>query len=312
MKRPTNEEIMGRFLNHYRASKQSVNVRISSLQYFFGEKYFHYDGHVFDINKRDLVDYFDYLNHKEDISLKTKMARWSMVKSFLHFTMEYYDGFSVLIPKYMVKWKTIHKDPNSNKDVVLTIEEVKTILDYLKLHNYQYYLIFRVFAETGMRKGGVLNIDCDNVNVEKRFIETREKTGKVVYYMSKELAKFLEIYLKERKRKETPSNALFISMQLKRYHTRAFNKYLNGQISRGKVVYDGIMEKVGIDKHVTCHTFRRTLNTLRKVMGCSNEDRKILLNHKVQDVNVDSYLKLNYEQYIELFDKWNPFQDVQL
>jgi len=195
---------------------------------------------------------------------------------------------------------------------VLTIEEVKTILDYLKLHNFQYYLIFRTFAETGMRKGGLLNIDCDKVDVEKRFIETREKTGKVVYYISRELAKLLEIYLKERKRKDTPSNALFISMQLKQYHVRTFNKYLNGQVARGKVVYEGILQKVGIDKHVTCHTFRRTLNTLRKVMGCSNEDRKILLTHKVQDVNVDSYLKLNYEQYIELFDKWNPFQDVQL
>ncbi|MFW9875135.1 MAG: tyrosine-type recombinase/integrase [Candidatus Thorarchaeota archaeon] len=312
MIRPSNEEIIGRFLNHYRASKQSVNVRKSSLRYFFGEKYFHYEGHAFDINKRDLVDYFDYLNHKEDISLKTKMLRWAMIKSFLNFAMEYYDDFFVRIPKNTVKWKRIHKDPNSNKNTVLTIEEVKKILDYLKLHNYQYYLIFRILAETGMRKGGLLNINCDKVNVEKRFIETQEKSGKVIYYTSKELAKMLEIYLKERKRKNTDSNALFISMQLKRYHQRAFNKYLNGQVAYGKVVYKGILQKVGINKHVTCHTFRRTLNTLRKVMGCSNEDRKILLNHKVRDVNVESYLKLNYMQYIELFDNWNPFQDVQL
>ncbi|MFX1384927.1 MAG: hypothetical protein ACFFBP_21065, partial [Promethearchaeota archaeon] len=150
MIRPSNEEIIGRFLNHYRASKQSVNVRKSSLRYFFGEKYFHYEGHAFDINKRDLVDYFDYLNHKEDISLKTKMLRWAMIKSFLNFAMEYYDDFSVRIPKNTVKWKKIHKDPNSNKDTVLTIEEIKKILDYLKLYNYQYYLIFRTLAETGM------------------------------------------------------------------------------------------------------------------------------------------------------------------
>ncbi len=39
---------------------------------------------------------------------------------------------------------------------------------------------------------------------------------------------------------------------------------------------------------------------------------KILLNHKIQDVNIESYVKLNYKQYIELYDKWFPFQDVQL
>ncbi|KKM67817.1 hypothetical protein LCGC14_1467290 [marine sediment metagenome] len=33
-------------------------------------------------------------------------------------------------------------------------------------------------------------------------------------------------------------------------------------------------------------------------MGCSAEDRKILFNPKVSDVNINHYVKLNYEQYI--------------
>jgi len=45
-------------------------------------------------------------------------------------------------------------------------------------------------------------------------------------------------------------------------------------------------------------------------MGCPSEDRKILLNHKVQDVNMESYVKLNYNQYIELYDKWYPYSEL--
>jgi len=37
--------------------------------------------------------------------------------------------------------------------------------------------------------------------------------------------------------------------------------------------------------------------------GCPNEDRKILVSHKVQDVNIESYVKMNYKQYIELYEK---------
>ena len=61
---------------------------------------------------------------------------------------------------------------------------------------------------------------------------------------------------------------------------------------------------------MSCHTFRRTINTFRKLMGCPSEDRKILLNHKVQDVNMESYVKLNYNQYIELYDKWYPYSEL--
>ncbi|MFW9973145.1 MAG: tyrosine-type recombinase/integrase, partial [Candidatus Odinarchaeota archaeon] len=163
------------------------------------------------------------------------------------------------------------------------------------------YLIFRIFAETGMRKGELINIDYDNIDLEKRYLKTKGKTAKKVYYISKDLAKFLEIYLKERSLKNVNSKALFLSPHLKRYAERQFNIYLK------KVLAD-----LGIKKDITCHSFRRTLNTLRKVMACPNEDRKILINHKVKDVNVESYVKLNYNQFIDLYDKWNPYQDIQI
>ncbi|MFW9875060.1 MAG: tyrosine-type recombinase/integrase, partial [Candidatus Thorarchaeota archaeon] len=243
--------------------------------------------------------YFDYLNHLDTIALQTKINKWMIFRSFLQFIMEYYDDVVVVIPRYSTKWKAIHKKPDTNKDVVMTKEEVKTILDYTYYNNYNYYIFFRLLAETGMRIGEFLNLDCEDVNVKKRYVEAEGKTGRKVYYFSEGLARHLEIYLKERMSKETDSNALFLSIQKKRYALRTINHYIRNCVIR-----------LDIEKRISCHTFRRTLNTLRKRMGCPKEDRKILLCHKVSDVNFSCYVKLNYYDYIQLYDKWNPYKNI--
>jgi integrase len=296
---PTNQEIIDRYLQRFSHSPESQRMRKYCLQYFFSPKYFGYNKHMFEISKRDLVDYFDYLNHLDTISLQTKQNKWMIFRSFLQFIMEYYDDLIIIIPHYCVNWKPIHKKPKSNKDVVMNKEEVKWILDYNYKHNYQYYILFRLLAETGMRHGELLSIDHDDVNTRKRLVETKGKNGRNVYYFSKGLARHLAIYLKERMLRDASSKALFLSIQKKRYAPRSINNYLSNCLTQLK-----------ISKSISCHTFRRTLNTLRKRMGCPNEDRKILLCHKVNDVNFNCYVKLNYNDYIQLYDKWNPYKNI--
>jgi len=62
----------------------------------------------------------------------------------------------------------------------MTKEEVNKILDYMYNNNYNYYLLFRLLAETGMRIGELLNLDCEDLNVKKRYVETEGKTGRKV------------------------------------------------------------------------------------------------------------------------------------
>ena len=181
----------------------------------------------------------------------------------------------------------------------MTKEEVKKILDYMYNNNYNYYLLFRLLAETGMRIGELINLDYSNVNIKKRYVEVEGKTGRKIYYFSESLAMHLTIYLKERMSKETDSKALFLSIQKKHYALRTINHYIRNCVIRLK-----------IEKWISCHTFRRTINTLRKRMGCPKEDRKILLCHKVSDVNFNCYVKLNYHDYIKLYDKWNPYKNI--
>ena len=297
----TNEEIIEKYLYRFRHSKQSIKTRKSNLNYFFNKKYFGFEGHISEIEKSILMDYFDYLNHLETISLATKRLKWTFLKGLIEFCMEYYDDFIIKIPKRSISWSKIHKEPNTNKDIVMTKEEIKEILTYLKYNHYSYYLIFKVFTDTGMRKGELIAIDYNKVNLSKRYIETIGKTGKKVYYFSKDLTKHLRIYLKERKLRNIDTKALFLSTQLNRYSGRAFNVYLKE-----------VLDKLGIKKNITCHTFRKSLNTFRKLMDCSKEDRKILLNHKTKDVNVNSYVKLNYDEYLDLYDKWYPYSNLNL
>ena len=57
--RPSNEKIKKKILHNYRHSKQSQATRKSCWNYFFEEKYFGDDGHIFHINKRIIKDYND-------------------------------------------------------------------------------------------------------------------------------------------------------------------------------------------------------------------------------------------------------------
>ena len=46
-------------------------------------------------------------------------------------------------------------------------------------------------------------------------------------------------------------------------------------------------------------------------MDCSNEDRKNLLCHRVNDVNIKSDTSSDYKRLRDLYEKWNPYEKVQ-
>jgi len=92
---------------------------------------------------------------------------------------------------------------------------------------------------------------------------------------------------------------LFLNSQNKPFNTCLIQKIL-----------ERIRNKRKTTNWITPHTFRRTLNTLRKKMGCDNETAKILLGHKINDVNIESYTIFNYEDYIAFFDKYNPYSNL--
>ena len=307
---PSNDEIIKKYLNRYQHSKQSIATRKSALNYFFGtseEEYFSYSGHIFEISKSDLLDYFDYLNQLETISLTTKRLKWTILKSFIDYCIDYYEddyNFIIKFPNKRVQWKPFHKEPNSNTDVFLTIDEIKDILNWLKINSYTYYIIVRIFVDSGLRKGELINIDYDKVFLKNRYVDTKGKKGRKAYFFSTGLRDLLENFIKERKLIKASTKSLFLSAHLKRFSNRSFNAY-----------FKNIMPKIGITKNVTCQVFRRSLNALRFEMGCTDDTTlKILLNHAVTGVNFNNYVRksLDYEKFLNYYDTWYPFKNIQL
>ena len=295
-----NQKLINTYLNNYQHSKQSQNQRKSSLKYFFGKDCFNYQGHIFKITTLKLKEYFVWLKNLDNINITTKKNKWNILISLLNYTMEDHEEFLIKIPQKTINWRGNNGDRKEIKEIA-SKEEIEQILQYFKMFNFKHYLIFRLLIETGMRKGELINAKYNDLNTEKRYIRTTGKTEDVAYYYSKELAHFLKQYLNEREKISQNNDILFLTNRLEKYSNRPFNLLLKNAC-----------KKLGIEKNITCHTFRRTINTFRKKIGCSNEDRKILLNHKVNDVNIESYLIYDHEEYLSLYDKFNPYENLNL
>lgn len=297
MNKLNNDEIIEQYLSYYKHSKESMSTRKSAINYF--RKRIGYKRNLLDIKKRDLIDYFDYLNQSKELTLNSKKLKWTILKNFIEFCNDYYEENMekpIILPKFTLKWNLNHKQSNSNKDVIATESELKQILDYFEIRSNRNYLIFKILIDTGMRIGELGNIDYNNVNTEKRMIQTKGKTGRKSYYIPNETNEKLKYFIKNRKELKLETKSLFLSNRLTKISKRHIQMILTDCIN-----------DLGIKKRITPQTFRRTINTFRKKLGCDIENRKILLNHKVSDVNYESYTKLKYKDFIQLYDKWYPY-----
>ncbi|GAI92824.1 unnamed protein product, partial [marine sediment metagenome] len=265
--------------------------------------YFNYQGHIFEIDISVLLDYHNYLKKLKKISLNTKKNKWTILVSFLNFTMEYYFkyGFIVKIPSKTINWNGNHKIANTNKNTIITLGEIEKLLKYFGEGNFKHYVIFRLFTETGMRKGELIKAKLSNVNFKYRHVKIEDgKTGLKYYGFTEKFAQKLRLYVNMREELKVDYDNLFLTHSFKPYSNRPFNLFL-------KIA----CEKLGIEKNITTHTFRRSINTHRKKLKkCPNEICKRLLGHKTIDVNEASYTIYDFEDLIELYDQYNPYENL--
>jgi integrase/recombinase XerD len=296
-----NQEILTEYLDYYQHSKQSQNTRKSAINYFF--KKYGYSKSIFDITTSELKKYFTWLKNLKEINLNTKKTKWNLLISFIGFLKEENESFLVTIPSKSINWNgTSNKTDKSNKHVYATRREIEKILQYFKDENFKNYLIFRLLVDTGMRKGELINAKIDELDIKNRCLNTNKgKSGEKFNFFKEDLQSYLSMYLKERKEYKSKYNNLFLSSHKKPYSERAFNQLLKP-----------ILKKLGINKNITCHTFRRSLNDFRKENDCPLEDREQLLGHKTNNVNISGYTKSDISRHRELYDKWYPYENLTL
>lgn len=138
---------------------------------------------------------------------------------------------------YMVKSGRIEKSPMENVErpkpkpadqverTFLSPQEVNDCLKKIKEEGGYYekrnLAMMIVYFATGIRNSALVNINVDNVNVEKGFIYVVDKGDKArKCYLSKANMKIVEEWIKERETRNPKSQALFINKSGERITNR--------------------------------------------------------------------------------------------
>ena len=304
-----------------KSTKRNIQTGIN----VFLKDYEQYRKSLFDIEIKDVKNFNQYLNDAKNYTLNTKKNIFGTVKRFLEsFLEDNIRYFSTHIEPIEItmffrylnkqpKWTSEenHKQSERNKGYTMSIEEYEQIIRYFQRKDIPKSYIFRILGETGMRKGELISIDIETKennhieylddDLDKRILRVKGKMGKKIYVISEELSEDLKIHLDTRKKKNLETKAFFVSTWNKRFHSDTINRSLKTT-----------MRVLGLNEQYTPHTFRKTLNKLRRDLGCNNEDRAILLNHKMGNVNFDAYTLRLYktEEIIEKFDEYNPYKKL--
>lgn len=306
----SNQELIDDYLGDQTSSNQDYITRKSALNFFFGTgpRHFNYEKSILEVQYEDLANYKRHLKKLLDkngkpITLGTKKTKWFILMSFINSIEEQYDITIRKPTERVVKWGNNHKHKDKKRQYVATIEEIKKIVDYLKNKSDRYYLIFALYISTGCRKSGLLNLDIDNIDLEKRYFKTREKNTKEElneYFIIDALIPRLEIYINSRKQYGSEYNNLFLNPTLKPYSIRAFNIHLKK-----------VLKRLNIESPITCNTFRHSINQHRKIIrNTMKEDREFLLNQSIHDVNPTYYLELSLQEKYKIFKESNPYQNI--
>lgn len=250
---------------------------------------------VLSVGYEELQRYFLMLRDDASITLRTKELYWGTVRGFMEYVAESRD-IHVNIPKRTVKFVKFGNKPGpASKARVMSRDEVVAFRDRVKLVARREYIWVYLLADCGMRVSELATIRIENVDVGERYlvtgmVEGARKTGEAGYFFSPECARELARYMML-----VPEGDWLFPSPCKQ-----------GRPVLGETIEDFIV-RTRDDPSITTHTFRKSLNTLRAGMGCDLEIRKILLNHKVNDVNVTNYTMRTRKEKRDLYDKFYPY-----
>jgi integrase len=306
----TNDEYLANWLGGF-----SLGVS-QGARYHNMKRFFSFINHrpILSLTFEDYMEYFRALKANPELTDGTKKQYWRQLHSFVIYLSES-TGITINFPVKTAKWgHEGGKAGNPTTDTVLSREQVLELREKAKLLNYSRYFMFLLQSDTGMRCTQLVSIELSDLHLDQRVVYTIHKGGgkKDIYPFSEltrdELAKYL------RGRIEGESKYLFPGNTGHHASTRIYEDFileLCGRLTRW-TERDASGNRHTREKRqlgtyqAASHTFRRTLNTLRKNMGCLNEDREFLLNQKVS-MNGELYVKMSVESRVALFDKWNPF-----
>lgn len=265
---------------------ESINNSLKTFTEFLQTKDIELnDTTINNITVQDAFNYRKYLLYKgyKKSTVNTKIAN---IKSYFGFLTKH----EIISKNPFVGFNALNEDDKNVKDILTKEEVIKLIESFdVKLtgeRNFEYAskrnkAIIAVLASTGIRIENLLNVTMDRLvkinegyKIEYTKAETKGKVDTTIYIVGRN-AELLKDYLKVRKDK-AGLNLLFNSVNGKK-------------ISRSDMItiIDKRIKYLGIQKHITSHSFRAyTANALlaegiepiliRKMLGWANDKQDML------------------------------------
>lgn len=266
---------------------ESINNSIKTFTEFLQTKDIELnDTTINNITVQDAFGYRKYLLYKgyKKSTVNTKIAN---IKSYFGFLTRH----EIISKNPFAGFNALNEDDKNVKDILTKEEVIKLIESFdVKLQgerNFEYAskrnkAIISILASTGIRIENLLNITMDRLikinegyKIEYTEAETKGKINTTIYIVGKN-KNLLQEYLKIRKDK-AGLNLLF--------NSAGGNK----KISRSDMItiIDKRIKYLGIQKHITSHSFRAyTANALlsngidpiliRKMLGWANDKQDML------------------------------------
>ena len=274
-----NEALLGKFSEHLLVkgySKRTQEAYVKSVKLFFD--WLRNERRLDDpirATKDIIADYQTYIYYavKKDgnkLTPRTRFCRLSHVRIFYDFLVK--ANFCLYNPAQTIE---LPKIPRGLPKDILTPAQVRSILkqpNTSSLIGYRDKTILEMFYSTGIRLSELIDLTVYDIDIDQNTLRVRGKGNKERHLpLGKMAAKFLLKYI-ERIRpqliKESQTIQLFV--------TKNGNKMARATVGLIPRIYS---KRAGIDKKISCHTFRHCFATHLLEKGADVRYVQELLGH---------------------------------
>ena len=291
------ETLLGEFAaSFFRAGKSSTTIRkyLKDLRQFFREKSIL---QIDDISRVSIQDWMDVLRVRGCGTGFIANHLWA-AKAFLAFAkndkgLQCYE-WDIRIPKV--------KPPESVEYLELDeIRKLYELLDISNIHDARLRTFMEVMLSTGMRPTEVLSLKRSDFSDNPQELEIIGKGNKKrnVYFTSQALD-WIYYYLSKR---EDDHSALFVICNGKE-KARAVS------LRNVECIFQKLIEKSGINRHIKPHTLRHTFATQYVAKGCDAGHIMLLLGHSSVKTTRKYYIAISKKHAKEAFFRFNPFEGL--
>lgn len=271
------------------------------------------------INQITTIECQDLINHWYSIPLKNYKAIFNLITRIFKYAKQLKivtddPTSSVIIPKASRQFSNLEHSRN-----YYTRDELKTFLEYAEKHEkYKIYVLFRLLAFSGIRKGEALALTWNDVDFKKAQITinktiilvskvkvTTPKTkssNRTVFIDKKTLSILNEWRLRQKKEllqkgfnALSPNQLIFPDKNNHYIIPTTISKMMN-RVSEGSNLH-----------HITVHGLRHTYATLAAQGGMSVKQLQAQLGHSKVEITLDVYTSITDEQRKDTANQYTSF-----